>query len=811
MIGIAARTLAARWAGFTGTALALVLGVALVTTTLLCLFATLDRRDGPPAWFAGADAVVIGTDGPGSVTTAAVPATAVTRLAGAEGVLSAVPDRRAPVEAAGRTWTARPWSTARFQTGGLVAGGAPDSGDEIVLPASAGAAPGSVLRVHTVDGPRVLTVSGVLEGSLPVAYVRDDVVTGWAGARVDAVALRLAPGAPAPAGLGADTRVLTGPDRVDAEPDPDAVRRMLGVTLLGNAAAVATLAATFVVAGTFSYSVAQRRRELALLRMSGAAPRQIRRMVRAEAMLVGLVAACLGTALGRLGAPPVAAWLVDAGFAPPDLTIRTEWAPIAAAGLVGLGTAWLGVTAAARRAGAVRPLEALRDAAVDRRVMGRGRWVGAALLGATAIGVVPLALGETTGVASAYVLLVTIATLLALALLTPVLVPLLLAPVTALTSSGVGLIGSANVRAGLRRTASTAAPVLITVGLAAATLASTATLTATAAAAERDRVTAEIVVSASGPVGLDRELVAGLAGVPGVAAVEPTAGASASVDAGSSGVRQVAVTYASSGIGTAMRLPLVAGALAGLDRPDTAAVSEATARDHGWQVGATAHLRPADGAAVRPTVVAVVADHAMGGSAALLSWPTAGGTAGRTSPDTAYVALAPGADPAAALRAVGALATAHGATAGATGDVLADRTAGDEEIDRLAVLSVIGLTITYTAISIATTFVMSTAARRRELTALRLTGATPLQLTTMIVVEVGLVVLAAVALAGLTTAVVLALTAAVLAGTGPLVLSVPWGPVALACAGCLLIALVAGLAPAADALRRPPLHAPGVR
>ncbi|MFC7648076.1 ABC transporter permease [Streptosporangium lutulentum] len=75
--------------------------------------------------------------------------------------------------------------------------------------------------------------------------------------------------------------------------------------------------AIFVVASTFAFAVIQRRREIALLRAVGATPRQVRKMVRSEALLVGVLASAVGTALGLLGARLLADMLIEMGISPP--------------------------------------------------------------------------------------------------------------------------------------------------------------------------------------------------------------------------------------------------------------------------------------------------------------------------------------------------------------------------------------------------------------------------------------------------------------------------------------------------------------
>src|SRR5262249_16860724 len=57
---------------------------------------------------------------------------------------------------------------------------------------------------------------------------------------------------------------------------------------------LATLVAILVVAGTLGLSIQLRRRELALLRAIGATPRQIRRLILGEIVVVSVAATALG-------------------------------------------------------------------------------------------------------------------------------------------------------------------------------------------------------------------------------------------------------------------------------------------------------------------------------------------------------------------------------------------------------------------------------------------------------------------------------------------------------------------------------------
>ncbi len=63
-------------------------------------------------------------------------------------------------------------------------------------------------------------------------------------------------------------------------------------------ALIALFVATLSINNTFSITVAQRTRELAMLRSIGASSRQVRRMVTLEALIIGVVAALIGAVAG---------------------------------------------------------------------------------------------------------------------------------------------------------------------------------------------------------------------------------------------------------------------------------------------------------------------------------------------------------------------------------------------------------------------------------------------------------------------------------------------------------------------------------
>ncbi|MGK2947200.1 MAG: ABC transporter permease [Acidimicrobiales bacterium] len=140
-------------------------------------------------------------------------------------------------------------------------------------------------------------------------------------------------------------------------------------------AGIALLVGAFVISNTFAILVAQRTRELALLRAVGASRGQVMGSVMLEAVLVGLVAAVLGLGAGVLLATGVIALLDAVGADLPTTSLVVRGVTVAAALVVGLIVTLIAASVPAIRATRVPPLAALRDVAVDRAAASRSRLI----------------------------------------------------------------------------------------------------------------------------------------------------------------------------------------------------------------------------------------------------------------------------------------------------------------------------------------------------------------------------------------------------------------------------------------------------
>ncbi|MFJ8578255.1 FtsX-like permease family protein [Micromonospora sp. NPDC093277] len=251
----------------------------------------------------------------------------------------------------GDTVTVRAADTARFRVVGLAGFG------------DRGGLPNSTVALVTLPSAQRLLRLG--------AGVSEVAVVAAPGVAPDELRDRVS------AAVGADYEVATSRDIAAA--GAAAARDQLSwlqLVLLALAGA-ALLVGAFLIANTFSIVVTQRTRELALLRAAGATGGQVLRSVLGEALLVGLTASTAGLALGVAAATGIRSLAGAFGVPLPAgglvLTGRTVLVAFAIGVLVTVGSA----VGPARRAAAVAPVAALREAAAVRT--GRVRAVAGAL------------------------------------------------------------------------------------------------------------------------------------------------------------------------------------------------------------------------------------------------------------------------------------------------------------------------------------------------------------------------------------------------------------------------------------------------
>ncbi|MES4901971.1 MULTISPECIES: FtsX-like permease family protein [unclassified Streptomyces] len=767
--GLARAAVRFKPAAFVGTFIALVLASAIVSACGILLESGL-RATVPPGRYASAPVVIAAEQRVGNREESEpapdrvrLDASLVATAARTPGAAAAAPDWTFPVRGGDATWTAHGWGSAPFTGVALGSGAAPRRGEVVLDPATARAAHtgvGGSVTLTAADGSHRFRVSGITrtgaaQGPGPTVWFTDPQARALSGhpATVDAVLLRPEPGT-TPGALATSleralkavpaARVHTGEGRgVAREPGLAGAREMLeGIG--GSFGGIATLVAIFTTAGTVALSVGQRGREIALLRAVGATPRQIRRSIATEALLVAPLAGALGTLPGVALARWWFGQLRDRGAIPAGVELAVSWIPLVSAVGAGLVAALLAGLAAARRPARIKPGQALGEAAAEpfrpgvvRTLLGVAALAGGGVL----TGVAAAASGDDAANAALGVVMLF---MLAVGLLGPYVARgcawLVGLPLRA--GRAPATLAAANARAGARRLASAITPLVLAMAFA-STLVFMHTSEAHATAGQRRAgIVADHVLSAPG--GLPADAAARAGSVRGVASAVGVLRTGVLLPRGSGDGAWLESASAQGVSGTGRDLAAVqdldvrTGSLDALGR-GTVAVDAGLASSAHVKVGDRLRLRLPDGTAVAPKVVAT---YGRGLGLAQVTLDRAALASHVTSAFDSHVLVRDGkgadrAAVAAALRPLGEV-TGPGGYAAARDE--------ENELNVWANTVMAAVLGGFAAVAAANTLVMTVLDRRRELGMLRLIGSTRRQVLGMVRWEALLVVIAGVVL-----------------------------------------------------------------
>ena len=393
----------------------------------------------------------------------------------------AVDDVGAGAAPAGAAWT----DVTALNPFELVDGRGPASAGEVVIDRSladeVGLAPGDGTTVLTASGPVDVEVVGVATfgdadnraGNRTVLFTLEAAqeLLGRAGT-VDSIAVEAAEGVgqanlarEVGGALGGDTEVITGEaltiengDRSNGDVD------FFG-TFMQVFAVIALLVGAFIINNTFAILIAQRTKELALLRAIGASTKQVRRSVALEALVVGVIASGMGLLVGIGVAQGIKSLWSSFGIALPEGPLVVSPTSLLLAFVVGVVVTVGSALLPARRAAKVAPVAAMRDVAVERTRPSKRR-IGLGLV-LTAGSVLAVLFGITNGTVP-LVLGGALAGFFGVATLSPVLArPVMAVLAVALPRlTGIrGLLAKENARRNPKRTAATASALMIGVAL----------------------------------------------------------------------------------------------------------------------------------------------------------------------------------------------------------------------------------------------------------------------------------------------------------------------------------------------------------
>ena len=815
MLRVALSGLQNRWVSFAGAFLALALGTGLVAMMITTLFTASAVPFPGPQRFAAAPAVVV----PGKTVTViedgaptkesvpepgGVTAAVLTRLAATS---RTVVDRTFPAQQAGGPsgQVGHAWSAASFTPYRLTRGRAPVASTEIVVGGGNPDLVGSQVPVTTAAGTSTYTVTGV---TAPVWFEQaiffSDATAARISPAVDAVVAYGPLDAVRQAAAAGPTQVLTGDARKEADPDPSGGTNELmnTVAAAGTSTGLGICVAIFVMIGTFAFVTDQRRRELGLLRTVGATPRQVRRMIIVEAVALGVVASAVGCALGILGAGSLKTWMIDHQVAPTWFTTHITAPPLIIAFAVGLASAIVGSVASSWRSARVRPTEALRDAAVSRRIMSIPRWL---------FGVGLLALGIYVGIrtiihypSDALTVKNDLAAFVPIIVGFALLAPVILKPVTRIATWPLGHLGAGslvvrqNMLTGGRRTAASVAPIVLALGLAGTMLTLEAVANASHNAAVRREARADFVVVPTSGTGLSPRAVAAISSVPGasVAVYRAVPIVLASEKNVYIDTLDQSLAVDPAALIATQRLTPVAGSLSHLGH-DFLIVDQSTAKADGLMAGQLVRAYLPGGTLVQLRLAAVIRTGVTDETVYL------GATgAGEGAPAQIAVTARPGTSPVTVGARLRAAVRGDGAEIAPVGAYLDSLRSAEESQTRQATTVILGIALIYGLIAVASTLVTAAAGRKREIAALSLAGATRRQTLRFIAAEAALITgIGAILATGATVITVIGQVVAMNKFAGTTTLSIPWALIFEITAVCAVVAVTVSVLAAGRVLR----------
>jgi putative ABC transport system permease protein len=569
-------------------------------------------------------------------------------------------------------------------------------------------------------------------------------------------------------------------------------------------AAIALVVGSFLIVNTFSILVAQRSRELALLRALGASRRQVKRMVLVEATVLGVLGSSLGLLLG-VGL----FWVIRAAFGQFGLDLSGtpmvfEPRTVLAAYAVGVVVTVLAAWVPARRTSRIAPVAALRDdVALPETTMRRRFLLGTVLIVGGAAGVA-LALYASVPRAGWILGGGILAVLLGVAAASPVLArPYLDATSRAYARAfgAVGTLAGQNSRRNPRRTTATASALMIGLTLCVTMAILGSSAKASVDDAVRKNFVGDFVISNVFGGAFSAELTDRAAQVDGVASINRIRFQFAESEGESAFLYAVDPDQVESGL----RVDVLDGDLADLTGDDTLLLPENEADDRGLEVGDTVPITVPTGERDYEVVAVIAENPLLDGLVLSLDGFAAAGY--QDTDNFAFIEVAEGADRAAVRAELEELADTFRLVSVKDQDGLAEEQRGPIDQLLLLIYGLLALALVIAVLGIVNTLALSVIERTREIGLLRAIGLSRRQLRSMIRLEsVVISVLGALlgTVLGLVFGVVLMRE---LRSEGLEVIAVPWGQLAAFLVVSLLVGVLAAVFPARRAARLDVLRA----
>lgn len=403
---------------------------------------------------------------------------------------------------------------------------------------------------------------------------------------------------------------VTGDEVV--EESENAVGEFLTIisTFLLIFAVIAVVVGGFIIVNTFTILVAQRTRELALVRAIGASRRQVTGSVLIEACVMALVASTLGILAGWALARGLAGAFRSAGLDISGSVLVLTPRAVALSYTVGITVTLLAAYLPARRAARVAPVAAMRADSAPRPGSLRRRTLLGSLLLAAGAAIAVAGLLDPPGSPAAWIGVAAGVWILTVAAISstvgrPVL--LVCRRLFGMLFGATGRLAGENALRDPRRTGATASALMVGLALVSLIGVLAASLNESVDDVVDEQFAADFVVQGPAFSPFPAEVGDRLAAVDGIGVVARQQFTGATLDG-----EIVYLTANEDTYDEIYDFDVVEGrtAISGQE----AVVFRETAAEHGWQVGSTFELDFPGGRSLRPTVVGIIEETPVVGS-----------------------------------------------------------------------------------------------------------------------------------------------------------------------------------------------------
>ncbi|MER6558070.1 FtsX-like permease family protein [Streptomyces sp. NPDC001027] len=419
------------------------------------------------------------------------------------------------------------------------------------------------------------------------------------------------------AGIGADYKVQTAKETADANrKDVGSFLDVMKYAMLGFAG-IAFLVGIFLIINTFSMLVAQRTREIGLMRAIGSSRKQVNRSVLVEALLLGFVGSVLGVGAGvgiAVGLMKLMS-MTGMNLSTDDLTVA--WTTPVVGMVLGIVVTVLAAYLPARRAGKVSPMAALRDAGApaDAKAGVVRAVIGLLLTGAGGAGLYLASTADKAAEGSMWLGLGVVLSLIGFVVIGPLLAGAVVRVLGAVLLRAFGPVGRMAERNALRnprRTGATGAALMIGLALVACLSVVGSSMVASATEELDKSVGTDFIIQSDSGQRMTPQAVQAIKATPGLERVTEYKWTQADFTTpDGKTLDKTAITAADPTYATDLRVETVAGKLTDAYRPDSMSVHEKFAEDHRIKLGSQISVAFKDGSTARLTVRAITSSDAV--------------------------------------------------------------------------------------------------------------------------------------------------------------------------------------------------------